>query len=104
MIENNIKKEEYENHITSVTRFLNGNDTELLDILKNKIITPNYSLGVFLKNDPYGLKHAKIPLKNKREKLKTAVVDFLSSVLDGEIDIVSLYEEANEYGYKRYYI
>lgn len=61
-------------------------------------------LGVFLKNDPYGLKHAKIPLKNKREKLKTAVVDFLSSVLDGEIDIVSLYEEANEYGYKRYYI
>lgn len=35
--ENNIKKEEYENHITSVTRFLNGNDTELLDILKNKM-------------------------------------------------------------------
>ena len=60
-------------------------------------------LGVFLKNEPYGLKYAKTPLKNKREKLKESVVNFLSTILDGEINIVSLYEEANEYGYKRYY-
>lgn len=60
-------------------------------------------LGVFLKNEPYGLKYAKTPLKNKREILKESVVNFLSTVLDGEINIVSLYEEANEYGYKRYY-
>ena len=35
--ENKVKKEDYENHITSVTRFLNGNDTELIDLLKQKM-------------------------------------------------------------------
>ena len=35
--ENNIKKEDYEEYITSVSKFLNGNDTVLLDLLKNKM-------------------------------------------------------------------
>ena len=60
-------------------------------------------LGVFLKNEPFGLKHVKTPLKNSREKLKEHVIKFFSSVLDGEIAIVDLYEEVNEYGSKRYY-
>ena len=60
-------------------------------------------LGIFLKNEPYGLKHAKMPLKNSREKLKECVTKFFSNVLDGKIDIIGLYEEANEYGYKRYH-
>ena len=35
--ENNIKKEDYEEYTTSVSKFLNGNDTVLLDLLKNKM-------------------------------------------------------------------
>ncbi len=58
-------------------------------------------LGVFLKNEPYGLKNAKIPLKSNRDKLKEYIVDFFSTILQGKMDTVNLYEEANEYGYKR---
>ncbi len=91
---------------------LDYNKTERkLDIIYEGEVSPSIIgesskdllLGVFLKNEPYGLKYAKTPLKNKREKLKESVVNFLSTILDGEINIVSLYEEANEYGYKRYY-
>lgn len=35
--ENDIKKEDYEEYITSVSKFLNGNDTILLDLLKRKM-------------------------------------------------------------------
>ncbi len=35
--ENDVKKEDYEEYITSVSKFLNGNDTVLLDILKTKM-------------------------------------------------------------------
>lgn len=59
-------------------------------------------LGIFLKNEPYGLKHSKIPLKNHREKLIEYVLDFFSSFLDGEIKTVELYDEVNKYGCKRY--
>ena len=35
--ENNVTKEDYENYIMSVSKFLNGNDTVLLDLLKQKM-------------------------------------------------------------------
>lgn len=35
--ENKINKSDYEQYITSVTKFLNGNDTELLNLLKEKM-------------------------------------------------------------------
>ncbi len=59
-------------------------------------------LGVFLKNEPYGLKHAKTPLAKHREELKLQVLNFFSKLLDGAIDVVNLYEEVDEYGCKRY--
>lgn len=55
-------------------------------------------LGVFLKNEPFGLKHAKIHLKNKRLKLQYRLLNFFSTVLNGDIDTINLYEEVNEYG------
>ena len=59
-------------------------------------------LGIFIKNEPYGLKHAKTPSKNNREKLKRIVLEFFSNILDGTVNTIDLYDEVNEYGYKRY--
>lgn len=55
-------------------------------------------LGIFLKNEPFGLKHAKIHLKDKRLKLQGQILNFFRGVLDGDIDTINLYEEADEYG------
>ena len=41
---NSFTKEDYENYITSVSKFLNGNDTVLLDLLKQKMEDASNSL------------------------------------------------------------
>ena len=59
-------------------------------------------ISLLIKNEPYGLKHAKTPSKNNREKLKRIVLEFFSNILDGTVNTIDLYDEVNEYGYKRY--
>lgn len=64
--------------------------------------TTELLLGVFIKNEPYGLKYAKKHLNRNRKALKNEIIGFFESILDGEIEEINLYEEADEYGIKRY--
>ena len=57
-------------------------------------------LGVFLKNEPFGLKNGKFSSNNK-QVLKDKVFEYFCSILEGDNSIIDLYEEANAYGYKR---
>ena len=59
-------------------------------------------LGVFLKNEPYGLKHVKTPFKKNRNKLILYIEEYFSTLLTGEINSLNLYEEVDTYGCKRY--
>lgn len=59
-------------------------------------------LGVFLKNEPYGLKHARTPLKSIRKDIITTILEYFSTILSGSVETISLYEEVNDYGDKRY--
>lgn len=52
-------------------------------------------LGVFLKNEPYGLAHAKTPLSKQRSKLKEVIGSYFASYFGSDIDEVKLYEETN---------
>ena len=56
-------------------------------------------IGVFLKNEPYGLSVGKTPLAKHREKLKNTIFDYFASYFENGAKTVPLYEEANEYGY-----
>lgn len=55
-------------------------------------------LGVFLKNEPYGLAHAKTPLSKQRSKLKEIINSYFASYFESDIVEVQLYEEADKYG------
>ena len=59
-------------------------------------------LGVFLKNEPYGLKHARTPLKSIRKDIITTILEYFSTILSGSVETISLYEEVNDYGDNRY--
>ncbi len=56
-------------------------------------------IGIFIKNEPYGLSSGKIPLAKHREKLEKIVFDYFVSFFENGAKIVPLYEEANIYGY-----
>lgn len=56
-------------------------------------------IGVFIKNEPYGLSSGKIPLVKHREKLKNIVFNYFVSFFENGAKIVPLYEEADTYGY-----
>lgn len=55
-------------------------------------------LGVFLKNDPYGLAYAKTPLYKQRPKLKEIITNYFASYFGNDVVEVHLYEEADKYG------
>lgn len=55
-------------------------------------------IGIFIKNEPYGLKHAKFSLGNKQNRLKEIVAEYFASYFENGAKIVPLYEEADEYG------
>ena len=55
-------------------------------------------IGVFIKNEPYGLKHAKFSLGNKQNKLIDIVTEYFASYFENGAKVVPLYEEADKYG------
>ena len=55
-------------------------------------------IGVFIKNEPYGLKHAKFSLGKKQSKLEDIVTEYFASYFKHGAKVVPLYEEADQYG------
>ncbi len=55
-------------------------------------------IGIFIKNEPYGLKHAKFSLGKKQSKLEGIVTEYFSSYFEHGVKAVPLYEEADQYG------
>lgn len=55
-------------------------------------------IGVFIKNEPYGLRHAKFSLGNKQNKLIDIVAEHFASYFENGAKVVPLYEEADKYG------
>ena len=55
-------------------------------------------LGVFIKNEPYGLEHGDKSSNPKLEILRKTVKDYLTSFFNHNAEIIPLYEEADRYG------
>lgn len=55
-------------------------------------------IGVFIKNEPYGLRHAKFSLGKNQNKLIDIVTDYFASYFENGAKAVPLYEEADRYG------
>ena len=55
-------------------------------------------IGVFIKNEPYGLKHAKFVVGKKQEKIIDTVQEYFASYFENGAKIVPLYEEVDTYG------
>ncbi|MGE5389796.1 MAG: HD domain-containing protein [Deltaproteobacteria bacterium] len=56
-------------------------------------------IGVFIKNEPFGLSSGKIPLAKHREKLEKIVFNYFISFFENGAKIVPMYAEADIYGY-----
>jgi len=55
-------------------------------------------IGVFIKNEPYGLKHAKFSLGTRQSKLEDIVIEYFASYFEHGAKVVPLYEEADQFG------
>ena len=55
-------------------------------------------IGVFIKNEPYGLRHAKFSLGKNQNKLIDIVTEYFASYFENGAKAVPLYEEADRYG------
>lgn len=55
-------------------------------------------IGVFIKNEPYGLRHAKFSLGKNQNKLIDIVTEYFASYFENGVNPVPLYEEADRYG------
>lgn len=55
-------------------------------------------IGVFIKNEPYGLKHVRTSSGAKQQKIKDIVKEYFASYFVNGAKVVSLYEEADVYG------
>lgn len=55
-------------------------------------------IGIFIKNEPYGLKHAKFSFGKKQSKLEDIVTEYFASYFEHGAKVVPLYEEADQYG------
>ena len=55
-------------------------------------------IGVFIKNEPYGLRYAKFSLGSKQNKLIDIVTEYFASYFENGAKVVPLYEEADRYG------
>lgn len=55
-------------------------------------------IGVFIKNEPYGLRHAKFSFGVRYDKLKDIVTGYFASYFKNGVKSVPLYEEADKYG------
>lgn len=63
------------------------------DTASNKLL-----IGIFIKNEPYGLKHAKFSVKKTQDKLTNNVIEFFASYFENGVKVVPLYEEGDKYG------
>lgn len=63
------------------------------DIASRKLL-----IGVFIKNEPYGLKYAKFSFGKKRDQLIKIVTEYFISFFENGVKVVPLYEEADMYG------
>lgn len=55
-------------------------------------------IGIFIKNEPYGLKHAKFSFGDKHNKLIEIVTEYFAAYFENGAKVVPLYEEADKYG------
>ena len=55
-------------------------------------------IGVFIKNEPYGLRHAKFSFGKNQNKLIDIVTEYFASYFENGAKLVPLYEEADRYG------
>ena len=55
-------------------------------------------IGIFIKNEPYGLRHAKFSLGKNQNKLIDIVTEYFASFFEKGAMAVPLYEEADRYG------
>ena len=55
-------------------------------------------LGVFIKNEPYGLKNMKELLPQKQKELIDIIINYFNELFDTGVKSVRLYEEADRYG------
>ncbi len=99
---------EFSKLIVGIHPILDVNKTERqLEILFNDTDSPivigsesskKLLLGVFIKNEPYSLKHAKFSLGNKSDKLQKIITDYFATYFENGAKTISLYEEADKYG------
>ncbi len=75
--------------------FFNDSDTP---VVVGKNASRCLLIGVFLKNEPYGLSHGKVALAKHRQRLREVILSYFASYfVNGAIE-VPLYEEAIKYG------
>ena len=55
-------------------------------------------IGVFIKNEPYGLRHGKFSGDNKTKRLSNIIIDYFNSYFSNGVKAIPLYEEADVYG------
>ena len=67
-------------------------------IVIGNVASKKLLIGVFIKNEPYGLKNAKFLLGNKQDKLVDIVIEYFASYFENGAKAVPLYKEADEYG------
>lgn len=63
------------------------------DTASNKLL-----IGVFIKNEPYGLKHVKLFAGKMQDQLTKNVIEFFTSYFKNGVKAIPLYEEVDKYG------
>lgn len=55
-------------------------------------------IGIFIKNDPFGLKHVRTTDTPKYDMLKSVVIGYFETYFEGGVNPVPLYKEGDEFG------
>lgn len=55
-------------------------------------------IGIFIKNEPYGLSHLKPIPQKRQEQLIKIVMDYFSIFFNKQVKVIPLYKEADEFG------
>lgn len=85
---------------------INKTERQLRVIFKGRdepVIIGNVSskkllIGVFIKNEPYGLSHVKFSFGKKESKLIDIIIQYFTSYFENGVKVIPLYEEADNYG------
>jgi len=85
--------------VNKTERQLSIRFSELADPVKiGSMASRKLLIGVFIKNEPYGLKHAKFAVGKKQQKIIDTVQEYFASYFENGAKIVPLYEEVDTYG------